>query len=67
MKQIKFEIRADGSLSIKTEGFVGKECTEVTEELLAKLKQLGIEASTQSIEYSPEYYVEKSKTKVSVR
>lgn len=65
MKQIEFEVSEDGSVKIKTKGFQGEACMKEVEKVLAELKKAGIDASTDKVEKTPEYYAAGTKQNVS--
>jgi hypothetical protein len=45
-----------GQVQLETKGFKGKACTETVERVLRNVKALGVDASTDKIDKTPEYY-----------
>ena len=58
MRRIAVLFKKDGSVEIQTDGFHGEACLKEAEELIAKLAQVGVEAKTEGVTRTAEYYAE---------
>ena len=54
MKKLDLLIKPDGSIQILTSGYDGEACLRETEELLKKMKSLGLDVETTKIEKTAE-------------
>ena len=54
MKKLDLLIKSDGSIQILTSGYEGEACLRETEELLKKMKSLGLDVETTKIEKTAE-------------
>ena len=54
MKKLDLLIKPDGSIQILTSGYEGEACLRETEELLKRMKSLGLDVETTKIEKTAE-------------
>ena len=64
-RRIDIAIDEKGKVHIKTSGFAGESCIKESEALIRKLKEAGLEVTTENLERTEEYYAtEASRTTV---
>lgn len=55
-RTIVAKVDTKGNVYIETKGFKGKACAETVERILRNMKAAGVDATTEKVDYTPDYF-----------